>query len=378
MEENNPTMGNEASFTREAGPEAGVMHHIVDHATGERLDLCVALLRLFRLWSGMAADERQRRIHHELTTLADHGLCVFQSETWVLRRSADAQPMTIRRSKLTDLESIGYLVFAAQPVPNDRYCQWARQAAAAPLSPAQLAVRPDLPTGWSLDALFTLLACYRRANRAVGLYWMFPLLYLCLRDRTSWNGGTSAGAVIHVAEERLSTCPVPTATVRACDAVHLPPGCAVHMHHWSRGQWTDLHPLVRYVMQYQCQVLASPVGAEGREWTSCGRQDTLELDPQWMNLWVLTVGGTPLATAAVTEWPKEAGYLYVDSLCAHTGAGGGSMMLDHLKAYVHASAGRLQSIQLSTWDADGSRFYAQRGWVPDPAHPDGREMVWHA
>ena len=332
------------------------------------VDLAHALVALYEKIQPLAPAAREQLVVDAVARAAQATppLCVFDAATSrTLRRPPHVVLLVGTPTTLEHLETVGYALFAHTPVGIAAYEQWARRPGAAttePLPADAVTPRTDLPEG--LRSVFELLQCYRTANRPVGIYWLFPLLVWMLAPRP-W------GWPLRVVAERVPACPVRTTGPAVCEG--LPPGCAVRVYHWRAREWRHLANLVKYVMQYQCQVLAGRLREPLRALRPCQRSDPLDVDPHMNDALLLVVGGTPLATAIVSDLGS---YLYVDALCAHTSAGGGSMMVQHLQSLVYASGNRLRSIRLSVWDPAGAAFYRARGWEPLSEFPDGRELVW--
>ena len=131
---------------------------------------------------------------------------------------------------------------------------------------------------------------------------------------------------------------------------------------------------VRYLLQYQCQLLTSKIGDPAREYSSTYSAETLELDPEHDQLFMLTIGGVPAATAVVAGTMDTVGRWYIGHICSHTRTGAGAMLLQHLQSL--AAAEGIPGLSLSAFGPENIRVYKARGFLSDPAHPDGREMFW--
>ena len=108
----------------------------------------------------------------------------------------------------------------------------------------------------------------------------------------------------------------------------LPPICELRFRHWATGEWGRYKPLVRFVRETQCQVVA---GAFNQH---IDRRYSRRLDyyfPIHLNdddLYLLTAAGVPLATLGLNWLSKPA---YISAMCAITNSGGGTLMLDYVK-----------------------------------------------
>ena len=127
-------------------------------------------------------------------------------------------------------------------------------------------------------------------------------------------------------------------------------------------------------MQYQCQVLVPVVGDPLREYSSASAGDnTTDMDVATDDLYVLTIGGVPAATALVTDTDGMKRW-YLSHVCAHTRTGAGAMMIQYLQSAAAASGSR--GIALSAFGPENVRLYAARGFQSDPEYTDGLEMSW--
>ena len=278
------------------------------------------------------------------------------------------------RSSWFLLEVLAYAVLAAEPVPASAYRRWAggRRKAPEPLDERALVVRSDLPP--NVHRLFeTWMACYRRANRAVGLYWLVPFAYLVLAPVLGWGDvarNMIAKAVAH--------CPVRPGPPVVGICAGLPPGCGVQTYHWPRGTWLPLHGAVAYILGYQCQRLDEVVGSVRREHSSATEPDDCDVSPAFEDLFWLVIGGVPVATASVgCNVAVNAGHRwYIGTICAHTRTGGGAMLLQHLQSEVAALGGAVRGLSLTAFTDANVDLYRRRGFRIDV--PGTREMVWDA
>ena len=155
----------------------------------------------------------------------------------------------------------------------------------------------------------------------------------------------------------------------------LPPGCGVRVHHWPAKHWRAWRQPLRFLLQYQCQVLAGDVGSDTRSWSSAVKADDIDLHPDWDDLYLLTVGGVPSATAVVTATTPP-GRWYIGWICGHTRTGAGAMLLQHLQSIVAATTPAVSGLALSAMTERTRQLYRDRGFRSLPEYPDGREMVW--
>ena len=177
---------------------------------------------------------------------------------------------------------------------------------------------------------------------------------------------------------RIDHCPVrpgPPVVVQACAG--LPPGCGVRVHRWASGTWGPVHAGVMYLLQYQCQVLTEPVGSTERECSDTTDANTVDIDPVFEDLFLLTVGGVPMATATVTCNPAasfDGQHWYIGLICGCTRTGAGAMLLQHLQSEV-AAAG-VRGLALSAFSDANVDVYRSRGFRSQPDVPSNLEMVW--
>ena len=147
------------------------------------------------------------------------------------------------------------------------------------------------------------------------------------------------------------------------------------VYYWPPQTWAPWRIPVRYLLQYQCQVLSSPVGDAQRAGSAAHAADTIDLDPLYDALYVLTVGGQPQATAIVSGTDAQRRW-YLALICGHHHTGAGALLLQHLQA--SAAATGVPGIALSAFGDACRDVYRQRGFRSLPNFPDGREMVWDA
>ena len=109
--------------------------------------------------------------------------------------------------------------------------------------------------------------------------------------------------------------------------------------HWAAGTWGRYKPLIRFVRETQCHVLAGAV----HERPFARRIDhPFPIHREDDDLYLLTAAGVPLATLGV-QWPHdgdETKLAYISALCAITNSGGGTLMVEHLKQQVAPSAAK--------------------------------------
>lgn len=215
-------------------------------------------------------------------------------------------------------------------------------------------VHTELP--W-LQGLADMLACYRALCGPVGLWWLTPLLCAMYGDAIGlWSNDqcnirlVSLPRVDCLLPRRRSLCP------------GVARGCRLRFYTWSPKQWAPYHPLVRFIMSYQCQRLTGLPGSLERlfgERDCRGHEGPPAVDWSSDNLHVLTAAnGVPLATAGVPLLRDDV--LYVGGLCSVTDSGGGTLMLDHLYE-VARTLGR-PSINLRSKEQSVA-FYKQYGFV---------------
>lgn len=370
-----------SSLSRERGPEKG-FYWVVQREDNKQLDFLDVVCTLYDTYRAVPVDGRSELLRRRLTDLPwlKGTLTVRQNPTSFLRwQDASGKWVTWSTQALCALypsienimsmEDLAYAVLSAKPVPMRLYRAWANGADNQNSIPDQaVARRSDLPEGLRLWFETWMAECHTRVGRHVGLYWLVPLWWWVLAERLSgW------GDPIRLVRRSIAACPVRTVNTSVCTG--LPPGCGVRVHHWAPGTWKQWVSLAGFVMQYQCQVLVSPVGSLKRQREGVRRPDTLPLDPSHDHLFVLTVGGFPVATAVVQPAGVYNPYLYIGNICSHTHSKGGLMLLQHLKSFAAATSAR--GVKLSAWGSEQIHIYRAQDFQSDPEYTDGREMYWN-
>ena len=89
-----------------------------------------------------------------------------------------------------------------------------------------------------------------RLYGAVGLYWLLPLLLAMYGDTIGlWSMAASKDAPpnLELALLPMEDCLGPA----LCPA--LPANCRIRCYQWADKMWAPFHPLVRFLMEFQCQ-----------------------------------------------------------------------------------------------------------------------------
>ena len=204
-----------------------------------------------------------------------------------------------------------------------QYQQWATGGdPGGPAEPRPHSRRAPARQSATIATLFPLLECFRGVSGAIGLYWLVPMMFGLVFP--------SSSTVIHVRQAPVACATTATTAALVAVCPGLPAGCELRFRHWPAGTWFRYEPLVRFVHQTHCHVLAGRFHTADRRF---GRRfdHHFPMEPQMDDLYVLTVGGVPLATMGVhrgdTSEPD-----YISALCAVTNSRGGSLMVRHLQA----------------------------------------------
>lgn len=169
------------------------------------------------------------------------------------------------------------------------------------------------PAWWSaMQQDDGVLASWQHLYGEVGVYWLFPMLFAMYADTLGWKSIQR--------QEDEPPCIQGDARHELCQ------GCAWEIRHWPRFAWTSQKALVDFIAKYQCQ---EPPVTPNRP-----HNPGVSPNPMCHDLYCLTVGGVPFATAGVDLQfgEDDSTHLCIETLCAATGTGGGTVLVRHLQA----------------------------------------------
>ena len=206
----------------------------------------------------------------------------------------------------------------------------------------------------------------------MGLYWLLPLLLAMYGDTIGlWSMAASKDAPpnLELALLPMEDCLGPA----LCPA--LPANCRIRCYQWADEMWAPFHPLVRFLMEFQCQWL-TPMPERMESLRDCG-EGAPGIVPNDEDLFVCTAGGIPVSTATVS-WLPDSDYdghaLQIAALCSVTNSGGGTLMLNRLRRVAMAHGYR----HLLITSKHRSRgFYLRYGFRPmfQPGAGNENELV---
>ena len=248
------------------------------------------------------------------------------------------------RRKLRWLESLGHRLlavdvgFAADRSPvlrldPDEYDAW-RDGTRGEPAPPRLYRRPAALRPSPVTPLWPLLACHRRVHGDAGLLWTTPMLYLMVRDRLPWLDPAAGGAPeVRPVPTPCGDPPPTPPVIGLCPG--LPPGCDVRLVEWPAGTWARYQPLVDHIGALLCQRLTGGAVLGGRERRFGGRLDLyFGVHAEYDDLYVVVVGGVPVALMALQTGHTDNGDRYLSELCAARGSGAGALLVAHAQRVV--------------------------------------------
>ena len=230
--------------------------------------------------------------------------------------------------RLRFLERIGQTVLDDAPTPAE-YGAWSTAGRGVRDGPGAVRRGVVSPPWWA-PLRDGVLACWRGLYGEVGLHWLLPVLYAMHAEALRWPDAPTAEVRVPPGPRHRLPPPAAPEPVPPPPRPDLPWGCEWAVRRWPRHTWAFLEGLIDFLSVHQCteRPAHAPPGSAARLYAAERGPGARLPDPQFHDLYVLTVAGVPLATAGVAEHVGDA--LHLETLCAASGSGGGAALVRHL------------------------------------------------